>query len=94
MAAGWQASGACAIAWLGAQGAAVAVAHDFAAGGVALARHANDAAAEAFFTNSDFFRTVQGAMRYAGWLNLMWLFPLVLWWRHKKMRKPLQTRSH
>jgi len=90
MAAGWQAFGGCAIAWLGAQGGA-AVAHDFAMGGVALARHANDAAAEAFFANSGFSRTVQVAIRYVGWLNLIFLFPLVLWWRQKKMRKPLQA---
>ncbi len=93
MAAGLQAFGGCAIAWSGAQGG-VAVAHDFAMGGVALAPHANDAAAGAFFTNSGFFRTVQVAVRYVGWLNLIFLFPLVLWWRHKKMRKPLQTSGN
>jgi RNA polymerase sigma factor (sigma-70 family) len=87
MAVGLQAFGGCAIAWSGAQGG-VAVAHDFALGGVALARHANDAAAGAFFTNSGFFRTVRAALPYAVWLNLMCLFPLVLWWRQKKMRKP------
>ncbi len=81
MAAGWQAFGGCAIAWLGAQGGA-AVAHDFAMGGVALARHANDAAAETFSTNSGFFRTVRAAMPYAVWLNLICLFPLILWWRN------------
>jgi RNA polymerase sigma factor (sigma-70 family) len=93
MAAGWQAFGGCAIAWWGAQGG-VAVAHDFALGVVALARHANDAAAREFFTNSGFFRTVQVAMCYVGWLNLIFLFPLVLWWRHKKMRKPLQASGN
>jgi hypothetical protein len=88
MAVGLQALGGCAIAWLGAQGG-VAVAHDFASGAFALARHANDAAAEAFFTNSAFFRTAQVAMRYVVWLNLIWLFPLLLWLWSK--RKPLQT---
>jgi len=87
MAAGLQAFGGCAIAWLGAQGG-VAVAHDFAMGGVALAPHANDAAAAAFFTNSAFFRTVQVAIRYAGWLYLICLLPLVLWWRNgRKLRR-------
>jgi RNA polymerase sigma factor (sigma-70 family) len=93
MAVGLQAFGGCAVAWLAAQGGA-AVAHDFASGGIALARHANDAAAEAFFANSGFFRTVRAAMPYAGWLNLICLFPLVLWWRQKKMRKPLQTSGN
>jgi RNA polymerase sigma factor (sigma-70 family) len=86
---GLQAFGGCAIAWFAAHGG-VAVAHDFALGGIAAARHANDAVAEAFFTNSGFFQTAQAAARYAGWLNLIALFPLVLWWRHRKMRKPLQ----
>jgi RNA polymerase sigma factor (sigma-70 family) len=89
MAVGWQAFGGCAIAWLAAHGG-VAVAHDFALGGVSVARHANDAFAEAFFTNSGFFQTAQTAARYAGWLNLIALFPLVLWWRHRKTRKALQ----
>jgi RNA polymerase sigma factor (sigma-70 family) len=87
MAVGFQAFGGCAIGWLGAQGG-VAVAHDFASGGIALAGYTNDAAAEAFFTNSFFFRAVQAATRYAGWLNLFLLFPPVLWVLSK--RKPLR----
>jgi len=84
MAIGWKAAGGCAIAWLGAQGGAAA-AREFAMGGVALARHANDADAQVFFANTGFFRTVQTALGYAGWLNLIWLLPLALWWRQKKI---------
>ncbi|MGA2176794.1 MAG: sigma-70 family RNA polymerase sigma factor [Verrucomicrobiota bacterium] len=83
MAVGLQAFGGCAMGWLAAFGG-VAVAHDFAVGGMALARHANDAAARAFFANSAFFQTVQAASRYAAWLNLIYLLPLVLWWWSKK----------
>ncbi len=84
MAVGWQAFGGCAIARLAAQGG-VAVAHDFAIGSIALARYANDAAAQAFFASSSFFRLAQAATRYAHWLNLIWLFPLILWlWNRKK----------
>jgi RNA polymerase sigma factor (sigma-70 family) len=83
MAVGWQAVGGCALAWLGAQGGAAA-AHEFAMGGIALAPHANDAAAEAFFANSGYFQMVQEAMRYVGWVNVVWLFPLLAWWGHKK----------
>lgn len=83
MAVGLEAFGGCAIAWWAAHGG-VAVARDFAIGGVALAPHANDAAAQAFFAGSSFFRIVQGATRYADWLNLMWLLPLVLWLWNKK----------
>jgi RNA polymerase sigma factor (sigma-70 family) len=90
MAIGLQAFGVCAIAWFGAKGG-VAVAHDFAIGLIALAQHVNDVSAQAYFTNSDFFRMVQAATPYAVWLNLMLLFPLVLWLCSRK--KPLQTRG-
>jgi RNA polymerase sigma factor (sigma-70 family) len=93
MAVGLQAFGGCAMGWFGAHGG-VAVAHDFAIGGVALARHGNDAAAEAFFASSGFFQLVRGAMRYADWLNLMWLFPCVLWlWNKKKVSVIKATQS-
>jgi hypothetical protein len=88
VAVGLQAFGGCAVAWLGALGG-VALAHDFATGVVALAPHANDAAAQAFFANSVFFRSVQAVLPYACWLNLIWLLPLVLWLWSKK--KPAQT---
>ncbi len=84
---GWQAFGGCAIGWSAALGG-VAVAHDLAQGGVALARHANDAVAEAFFKNSGFFQKTSVMMRYACWLNLFFLLPLVLWqWSRKQQRR-------
>jgi RNA polymerase sigma factor (sigma-70 family) len=79
---GWQAFGACAVAWSAAHGA-VTVAGDFASGAAALGRHANDSAAQVFFANSRFFQGVHAMMRYAPWLNLLWFFPLALWWRQK-----------
>jgi RNA polymerase sigma factor (sigma-70 family) len=90
MATGGQAFGGCAIAWWAAQGG-VAVAHGFAIGGVALAQHANDAAAEAFIRDAAFFQHALAVMRYAQWLNLLWLLPLALWWwQRKNNRKPLR----
>jgi RNA polymerase sigma factor (sigma-70 family) len=89
MAVGWQAFGGCALGWLGAQGGAAA-AHQFAMGGVALAPHANDAVAEAFFAHSGFFRLLQEIMPYFGWVNVVWLVPLLAWWQHKKVRQPGQ----
>ncbi len=83
MAVGLQAFGGCAMAWLAAYGG-VAVAHGLATGGIALAPHANDAAAQAFFKNSAFFRTAQAALPYFGWLNLIYLIPLVFWFWNKK----------
>ena len=78
MVVGLQAFGACVIAWTGAEGA-IAIARDFAVGAVAFAEHANDAAARSFIEDSAFFKGALVAMRYVQWLNLMWLFPLVLW---------------
>jgi hypothetical protein len=81
---GWQAFGGCALAWSAAQGG-VAVAHDFALAGVALAQSANDAAAEVFIRNSAFFQRAMAAVPYAYWLYLVWLLPLALWWRTRRM---------
>jgi len=78
LAVGWQAFGGCAIAWTAADGG-VAVARDFAIGAVASARHGNDALAEAFIQDSTFFQFALAAKRYAAWLNLLWLLPLILW---------------
>jgi len=80
MAVGWQAFGGCAVGWSAAEGG-VAIARDFALGGVALAKDANDDTATAFIHNSAFFRNALVVMRYAYWGNLVWLLPLVLWWR-------------
>jgi len=92
MAVGWQAFGACAAGWQAAQGA-VAVARDFAAGHVALARHANDDTAREFMQNSAFFRHVLVATRYAhahahaNWMNLAWLLPPALWWWQRQNQR-------
>lgn len=87
---GWQTFGGCAVGWLASEGG-LAVAHDFARGGVALAAHANDATAEAFFQNSNFFQTARVMEGYANWFNLIYLFPLALWWR--VMKKKRQARK-
>jgi RNA polymerase sigma factor (sigma-70 family) len=86
MAVGWQAFGGCAMAWLAAHGG-VAVAHNFAIGGVALARHANDAAAEAFIRDTPFFQNALAAMGYAQWLSLLWLLPAALWWWQRRNKR-------
>jgi hypothetical protein len=86
MAVGWQAFGGCATAWLAAHGG-VAIAHDFAIGGVALGRHANDTPAEAFIRDSRFFQNALAAMRYTPWLNLLWMVPPALWWWSRQENK-------
>jgi hypothetical protein len=64
-----------------------AFAHESARGGLAIARHANDAAAVAFFQNSGFFQIAPVVMCHARWLNLIWFLPLVLWWRVLKAKR-------
>jgi RNA polymerase sigma factor (sigma-70 family) len=94
MAVGWQAFGGCAMAWLAAHGG-VAIAHNFAVGGVALGRYANDAPAEAFIRDSRFFQNALAGMRYAPWLNFLWLVPPALWWwsQQKSKRKRLNENT-
>jgi len=91
MAVGWQACGGCALAWSAAQGG-MAVAHDFALGGVALARHANDAVAEAFFKQNGFSRNALAVLCHAQWMNLFFLVPLALWWRSRRARRQQRVR--
>lgn len=86
IAVGGQAVGGCALAWRVAEGF-VAVAREGATGMVALARHANDADAQAFVAKSAFFRTAHVAFRYANWLYLLFLLPLALGLWNKKQRK-------
>jgi hypothetical protein len=83
---GVQASGVCAVGWLSAQGVLVAVAHEFAQGGGALATHANDAAAAAFFRNSHFFQNVPVVLRYVNWFYWLFFLSVVLRWRVLKKR--------
>ncbi len=91
---GWQAFGASAVGWLAANGAILAVAHDFAQGAlVTIAAHANDTASRSFFKNSHFFQNVLAAMQYANWLFLIYLFPLVLWWRVRKLKKNREAKK-
>jgi RNA polymerase sigma factor (sigma-70 family) len=77
---GWQVFGACAIAWNAASGG-VAVAHDFAVGGIALALQANNEAARSYLRSSLFLQHAHLALRYLAWLNLLWVIPMVARWR-------------
>jgi len=77
---GWQAFGGCALAWHAAMGG-LAIARDFAIGGVAYAVQANGEIAEQFMKTSPFFSRMQILSHYVGWLNLLWLIPVAGWWR-------------
>jgi RNA polymerase sigma factor (sigma-70 family) len=77
---GWQAFGGCAIAWNAALGGA-ALAHDYALGGIVLAAQANNAAAQLYIQANPFFQNAQIVARYLAWLNLLWVIPMIAWWR-------------
>jgi hypothetical protein len=82
---GWQSYGACALAWKAAVGA-LAVAREFALGTAACAVHFNDAVAQTFANGSLFFRYGQVLLRHLYWVNLLWIIPMILWWRLEKRR--------
>ncbi len=77
---GWQAWGACAIAWNAAAGG-IALAHDFALGGIAYGGPAGREVAKAFIHSSLFFRCAHAVINYTVWLNLLWVVPLLIQWR-------------
>ncbi len=90
---GLMAVGGCAAGWKAALGG-IAVAHQFAQGGVALAPHANDAVAQAFIGDHAFFH-------YSLLLVTKWLWPTLLAttlpslfiWRATRKRRNQEQRS-
>ena len=80
LAIGWQAFGGLAIAWNAAAGG-VALARDFALGGIAHAGQANNEIAERFIGAKVFFRSAKGICDYCVWLNLIWVIPMMIQWR-------------
>jgi RNA polymerase sigma factor (sigma-70 family) len=88
---GWQAFGGCTIALKAAVGG-VAIAYEFAHGGIAVAGSANNSAAEAYIATQPFFRHAAYVLQhYMAWLNLIWVLPMIAWWR--KVRKHKRTDS-
>jgi hypothetical protein len=83
LAAGWQSFGGLALAWNAALGGA-ALAHDYALGGIAQAALANSPAARFWIQEHSFFAVAQRVCEHLAWINLLWLIPLVLWWRSVK----------
>jgi RNA polymerase sigma factor (sigma-70 family) len=87
---GWQAFGGCALAWNAAHGG-LAIARDFALGGIAYAAQANNEIASQFMKASSFFRGMEILSHYVAWFNLLWLIPLVGWWRILAKRAKWQS---
>jgi hypothetical protein len=80
LAIGWQSYGGFALAWNAAMGG-FAVAHDFALGAIANAAQVNNDAARAVIKPAWFFRASEVGIRYLAWLNLLWVVPMLFWWR-------------
>jgi predicted Zn-dependent peptidase len=62
----------------------LAIAHDFAVGGLAIAAHANDETAKAFLTGRTFFSVADAVIKNSRWFLLLALIPLALGWRQLK----------
>jgi RNA polymerase sigma factor (sigma-70 family) len=77
---GWQALGACAFGWHSAYGG-IAVARDFACGGIAHAAEANNEAARQLTNSSWFFHYGEIIGNHYVWLNLVWVVPMALLWK-------------
>ncbi|HVU28182.1 MAG TPA: sigma-70 family RNA polymerase sigma factor [Verrucomicrobiae bacterium] len=77
---GWQAIGGFALAWKAAAGN-FALAHDYAAGGVAHALQANNEIAKQWVEANPYFRWIQIINRHWFWVNFLWMTPLLIqWW--------------
>jgi RNA polymerase sigma factor (sigma-70 family) len=83
---GWQAFGGCALAWNAAVGG-LAVARDFALGGIAHAVQVNNSIAESFIRGKIFFERMEIVSHHLIWSNLLWLIPMLAWWRKLKQLK-------
>jgi hypothetical protein len=86
---GWQALGGCAIGWHAAIGN-IALARDFASGGIAHAAQANNEIAWQWISSNWFFHYGEIVGQYSFWLNLGWVLPLTLFWK-LSARKKRQT---
>jgi len=88
---GWLAFGGCALGWQAALGN-LALAHGYALGTAAYAAHFNDSIAQAFAQDTLFFRCSYVALRHLYWLSLIWIIPLIVWWRVEKRRAAGNTQ--
>jgi RNA polymerase sigma factor (sigma-70 family) len=72
---GWQVCCGCGLAWNAATGG-VAIAHDFALGGIAHAAQANTDIARQYIQKALYFRVSQAISSYHLWM--LWVIPVVL----------------
>lgn len=88
---GWDAIGACAVGWSTAMGS-LAVAHDYALGFIAIAGQTDAETVRKVTGSSMFFTWALKSLPYFPWLNLIWLAPVVWWWRrNSKSQHPTSS---
>ncbi len=87
---GWLAFGGCALGWKAALGN-LALAHGCALGITAYAAHFNDPIAQTFAQDTIFFRCSYVVLRHLYWLSLIWIIPLIVWWRVEKRRTAVNS---
>jgi hypothetical protein len=88
---GWLAFGGCALGWQAALGN-LALAHGYALGAAAYAMHFNDTTAQTFAQDTLFFRWSYVTLHHLYWLSLVWIIPLLVWWRVEKRRASANTQ--
>jgi len=93
LAIGYVALGGAAIALRGAVGG-LALARDYAIGGGAFARHANDAAAEQFFREDLLLSAAQFLAGHSQWLLLLIAIPILLAFRERQRHAERGPRSN
>lgn len=76
VAVGLKAVGGCALGWSAAWGA-IAMAHSFAQGVIAVAAHANDEVARDYFENDLFFRAARVFLTHSNWVWMLILVPIL-----------------
>ena len=84
MALGYIALGGTCIGWLAARGG-LSIAHDYAQGRIAMAPHANDSIATAFFANHDVFAWADWITGHA--IHLVWIPVLIIGWQILSVRR-------
>ena len=90
MAFGWQAFGGFAAGWDSASGG-LAVARDFALGGLAHAGQANNPAAQHYVEGQCFFRYSEIILPYIPWIGLLWV--AVLEWQRRIIARRAKLHS-
>lgn len=85
---GWETCGGMAIAWKAAWGG-IAVAHEMASGALSFVIPGGHAGTARYFNDSLFFRAAQTFLRYSVFLNILWVLPMIGWWRVAAKKRAL-----